>query len=172
MRFSHKQNSDISNEPLLHSSQLPLEIQSNFEMFNRNAYNDDAVVISRSVANLGNYPRHANDYSSSLRRNSSIVEYHGRKYITEFQERVERRYVQIFDTDLGRMRVFEVTDYVPTKIIKPLRNRPLYPSQRRLTPNPLPTGHPTRQGSSRLPMPTNGTETKRSTLISFRNSRM
>ena len=50
------------------------------------------------------------------------TEHNGKQYLTEFRERIERRYVRIFDENLGQVRFFEVTDYIPSKRIQLLRS--------------------------------------------------
>jgi hypothetical protein len=77
--------------------------------------NRDAMVVAHSVSNL-------NHRSSSFRPNRTIVERNGKQFVTEFKERMERRYVQVFDETTGRMRLFEVTDFIPSKTIRSIRN--------------------------------------------------
>ena len=84
----------------------------------------EATVIARTVIDL-NHHRRATKPSYPLSRPSrTVVERNGKQYVTEMKERIERRYVQIFDDNLGRMRLFEVTDYIPTRTIRSLPKRP------------------------------------------------
>ncbi|CAF4001054.1 unnamed protein product, partial [Rotaria magnacalcarata] len=135
--------------------------QPNFEMFNQ-IMNHDAVVIGRASMNLNNYQRFNNNHTSLHRPSRGIVEHNGKQFITEFKERIEHRYVQIFDEYLGQIRVFEVTDYIPTRVIRPMRNRIQYPLHKRSIPGRISTTYPLTQVSTHQPMIGNGTELARS----------
>lgn len=78
----------------------------------------EATVIARAVLELNQHRRPTKPTFSR-----TIVERNGKQYLTEMKERIERRYVQIFDENLGRMRLFEVTDYIPTRTVRPLVKR-------------------------------------------------
>lgn len=80
----------------------------------------DATVIARTVIDFNSQRRAPKQLFPSSR---TIVERNGKQFRTEIKERIERRYVQIFDENLGRMRFFEVTDYIPTRIIQPVPKR-------------------------------------------------
>ena len=137
--FSRTQQVIMQNQPY---STLP-----NFEMYNPTMKNDP-IVIGRSIINL-------NKRSPSIRPNHVIVERNGKQFLTELSARMERRYVQIFDETTSQIRLFEVTDYIPTKTVRSMKKR--YHS---LTPNfsinhrpgfpPTPKGRTTIQTASNL----------------------
>ncbi|CAF3686333.1 unnamed protein product, partial [Adineta steineri] len=64
--------------------------------------------------------QHFNNHSSSsLRRPPTLVKRNGKQFIIEFKERTERRYVQYNDDQTHQKRIFEVTDCIPYRTIKP-----------------------------------------------------
>jgi hypothetical protein len=124
--------------------------------------NSDATVISRSTINL------KNNHFSSFRPNRSIVERNGKQFFTELNERMERRYVQVFDEMTGRMRLFEVTDYIPSRIVRPMRANPQFSSQNRASRTPLPSRFSLNNHSALPSMPTGRTEPSApSNLVDF-----
>ncbi len=84
----------------------------------------DASIIYRSVTNLNHHRRTNNHQLSSFGPSRSIVERNGKQFITEMKERMERRHVQVFDETTGQMRLFEVTDYIPSRIVRSMRIHP------------------------------------------------
>ena len=86
--------------------------------------NKDANIIYRSVTNLNHHRRTNNHQLSFFGPNRSIVERNGKQFITEMKERMERRHVQVFDETTGQMRLFEVTDYIPSRIVRSMRIHP------------------------------------------------
>ena len=83
--------------------------------------NSDATVIFRSVLNLDDQQRWTVSPLSSIRARPTIVEHRGQQFLSEYRERLERRYVQVYDESVGRMRFFEVTDYIPSRTVRPVR---------------------------------------------------
>ena len=86
--------------------------------------NNDAVVMRRSIINLNKHQRLNNHQLTLTPPNRSIVERNGKQFLYRIKERMERRYVQVFDETRGQMRLFEVTDYIPTRTVRPLRHKP------------------------------------------------
>ena len=96
----------------------------------RRVTRNDAIVISRSVMNLRDQRRLRNRQPlPSARSHRAIVERNGKQFLTEYRERAEKRYVQCFDETTGQLRLFEVVDYIPSRVVQPMR----YPSQSRLS---------------------------------------
>ncbi|CAF3391409.1 unnamed protein product [Rotaria sp. Silwood1] len=138
-----------------------------FQMYNQTMYND-AHVIARSVLNFDNHQQFNNYQLSPFRPNHTIIEHNGKQFLTELRARMERRYVEVFDQYEGRMRLFEVTDYIPTRIIREIRSTPASQSQRRAPTNRLLPNFPSSQNSRRLTMPSDRTQaTQRSNLVDF-----
>jgi hypothetical protein len=52
----------------------------------------------------------------------SIVERNGKRFLIEHRERIEQRYVQIYDDTTRQMRLFEVTDVIPIRIVRSTKN--------------------------------------------------
>ncbi len=142
--------------------------QPNFLTHNRTA-NSDPIVISRSVINLDNHRRLNDNHLSSFRPSRSIVERNGKQFLTETKERMERRYVQVFDETTGQMRLFEVTDYIPSRTVRSIRANPQFQSQNGFSRNPLPSRFPL---NNRPPMPNNRLDSAKSSsnLINFNGS--
>jgi len=111
--------------------------QSNYPTHNQ-TMNNDAIVISRSVINLDNHRHSHHNRFSSFRPNRSIIERNGKQFLTELNERLEQRYVEVFDETAGRRRLFEVTDYIPSRIIREIRPNSQFQSQNSISRNPLP----------------------------------
>ncbi|CAF2794804.1 unnamed protein product [Rotaria sp. Silwood2] len=126
-------------------------LQSNFQMYNQKM-NNDAHVIARSVINFNNHQRLNKYQLSPLRPNRTIIEYNGKQFLTELRERMEQRFVEIFDEYTGQMRLFEVTDYIPTRIIRSITGKPQSQIQRKALFNRVPPRVPLNQNSRRLPM--------------------
>lgn len=84
----------------------------------------DANIIYRSVVNLNHHRRVNNNQLASFGPNRSIVERNGKQFVTELKERMERRHVQVFDPTTGQMRLFEVTDYIPSRTVRSIRIHP------------------------------------------------
>ncbi|UJR10452.1 hypothetical protein I4U23_014656 [Adineta vaga] len=89
--------------------------------------NTDPVIVRRSVINLNKHRRTENNQLASYTSRPTIVERNGKQFVTQTKERLERRYVQIFDEMTGGMRLFEVTDYIPTRTVTSVRNSPQLP---------------------------------------------
>jgi len=90
----------------------------------------DAVVISRSVINLNDQREETkNHFSSSFRPFCTIVERNGQQFLAEFQERIERRYVQCIDETTHQKRLFEVIDCIPYRTVRPYKHKSQYLSQ-------------------------------------------
>lgn len=82
--------------------------------------NGDAVVISRSIIQPEK-EQGTRDHLPTLSSSSStIIEHHGKQFLTELRERTERRYVQYYDEETHQMRFFEVIDSIPYRVIRPL----------------------------------------------------
>jgi hypothetical protein len=128
--------------------------------------NNDAIIISRSVVNLNNHQRLNQHHLASLRPSRTIVERNGKQFLTEFKERMERRYVQISDENTGRLRLFEVTDYIPSKTVRSVRYNSQFPLQNGTSRNSF-------QSHQRLALPSisnNRTRTETpSNLLNFSN---
>jgi hypothetical protein len=92
--------------------------------------NGDATVIFRTVLNLDDYQRWNQFPLTHTRPQPTIVEHQGKQFVSEYRERLERRSVQVFDESVGRMRYFEVTDYIPSRTVRPMQQF----SQRRINP--------------------------------------
>ncbi|CAF1128352.1 unnamed protein product [Adineta steineri] len=92
------------------------------------AYNQtmtsEPTIIRRSIIDLNKHRRLNNNQLTSYPPNRSVIERNGKQFLTELRERLERRYVQIFDESTGQMRLFEVTDYIPTRTVKSVTNSP------------------------------------------------
>lgn len=86
--------------------------------------NKDARIVYRSVVNLNPHRRINNRQLSSFEPQRSIVERNGKQFVTELKERMERRHVQVFDETTGRMRLFEVLDYIPSRVVRSAKNNP------------------------------------------------
>ncbi|CAF0865473.1 unnamed protein product [Rotaria sordida] len=125
--------------------------QLNFPMYNE-PINNDAIVIARSVINFNNQRQFNNNQLSSFQPNGTIIEHNGKQYLTDLRERIEQRCVEIFDENTGRIRLFEVTDYIPTRIIQTISSIPQSQLQRRTPLNGLPPRFPLNQSSRRLPI--------------------
>ena len=80
-----------------------------------------------------------------------IVERNGKQFLAEYKERMERRYVQVFDESMGRTRLFEVTDIIPTKTVRSLNNPRLAHLQNGVLRNTLTPTLPSNQRSTRPP---------------------
>lgn len=78
----------------------------------------DARIVYRSVTNLNHHRRIDNRQLSSFEPQRSIVERNGKQFVTEIKQRMERRHVQIFDETTGRVRLFEVLDYIPSRVVR------------------------------------------------------
>ena len=91
--------------------------------------NGDARIVYRSVTNLNHHRRMDNRQLSSFEPQSSIVERNGKQFVTEIKQRMERRHVQIFDETTGRMRLFEVLDYIPSRVVRSAKSNPQIPPQ-------------------------------------------
>ena len=111
-------------------------------------------IFSRSTAHVNNQ-RRWNPHPPQR----SIFERNGKKFVVELQERMERRYVQVYDEAAGRMRLFEVIDYIPTRTVRPLRYAGMPPpvtsnfsrfNQRTVTPLPRGMSRPASTTPSRL----------------------
>ena len=85
---------------------------------------NDPVIIRRSVVNLNKHRRTNDNQLATYTSRPTIIERNGKQFVTEVKERMERRYVQIFDDATGQMRLFEVTDYIPTRTVTSVRNSP------------------------------------------------
>ncbi|CAF1462653.1 unnamed protein product [Adineta ricciae] len=85
---------------------------------------NDPVIIRRSVVNLNKHRRTDDNQLATYASRPTIIERNGKQFVTEVKERMERRYVQIFDEATGQMRLFEVTDYIPTRTVTSVRNSP------------------------------------------------
>lgn len=99
--------------------------------------NDDATVIFRSVLNLDDHRRSNKFPLARTPPRPTIVEHRGKQFLSEYRERIERRYVQVFDESVGRMRFFEVTDFIPSQTVRPMRQ-----SNQRRTNSVMPTKTP------------------------------
>ena len=91
--------------------------------------NKDPRIVYRSVVNLNHRQRMNNQLLSSFEPQRSIVERNGKQFVTEFKERMERRHVQVFDETTGRMRLFEVVDYIPSRVVRSAKSNPQIQSQ-------------------------------------------
>lgn len=109
---------------------------------------NDAIIIARSIISPNSHRRFINNHSSSYHPDGKIVEYNGKQFRTEYKERIERRYVQIFDQSTGRVRLFEVTDYVPTKIVRSIRHKSHPHLQNKSLSYPQTITYPSNQGSA------------------------
>ena len=82
--------------------------------------NGGAVIIARSIIQPEKQQRTRDHFPVPSRSSSTIIEHHGKQFLTELKERTERRYVQYFDEETHQMRFFEVTDSIPYRVIRPL----------------------------------------------------
>lgn len=82
--------------------------------------NGGAVIIARSIIQPEKQQRTRDHLPVPSRSSSTIIEHHGKQFLTELKERTERRYVQYFDEETHQMRFFEVTDSIPYRVIRPL----------------------------------------------------
>lgn len=131
--------------------------QPNFSPHNRSR-NNDAIVLSRSVLNLNNHHRRNHNHFSSYRPNQSIIERNGKQFITESHERMEQRHVQFFDETTGRVRLFEVTDYIPSKTVRAVRPHTPFRSQNRTHQTAISANFPLNNRLALPPIPNNRTE--------------
>lgn len=84
--------------------------------------NSDAFVVSRFVTKRHDRQHiEDNHYSSRTQPVTSIIEHNGKQFCVTPKQRTEHRYVQCFDEATHTMRLFEVTDYIPTRSIRPYR---------------------------------------------------
>jgi len=102
----------------------------------------DPVVISRSFIDINDQQQKRNHFSSSFRPFNTIVERNGEQFLVEFKERTERRYVQYIDETTHQKRVFEVTDCIPYRTIRPYRDKSQYLSQNDIVRPPILDDHP------------------------------
>lgn len=84
----------------------------------------DATVISRDVSKRNDPRCIESQYPSSFQPRRSILERNGRKFVMESKQRTERRYVQCVDEATQRIRYFEVVDCIPSRTVRPYKNRP------------------------------------------------
>jgi len=98
----------------------------------------DPVVTSRSFININDQQEKRNHFSSSFRPFSTIIERNGEQFLVEFKERTERRYVEYIDETTHQKRVFEVTDCIPYRTIRPYRQKSQYLSQNDISQNNCP----------------------------------
>ncbi len=127
--------------------------------------NNDAFVIRRSFVNLNKHQRLNNNQLAISPPTRSIVERNGKKFLSELKERMERRYVQVFDENRGYMRLFEVTDYIPTRTVRSVNNNSQFQSRNNPSRNFMSTGYPVNQRPSFRD--TYNTRTKPSNLLDF-----
>jgi hypothetical protein len=116
-------------------------------MYNQTMDND-AFVIRRSFVNLNKHQRSNNNQLTISPPSHSIVERNGKKFLTELKERMERRYVQVFDENRGYMRLFEVTDYIPTRTVRSMKNNSQFQSRNNPPRNFMSDGYPVNQRPS------------------------
>jgi hypothetical protein len=109
-------------QPLIRSSSI--SVQPNLPLLNNRTMNKDVNIIYRSVTNLNHHRRTNNNQLSLFGPNRSIVERNGKQFVTEMKERIERRHVQVLDETTGQIRLFEVTDYIPSRIVRSMRIHP------------------------------------------------
>ena len=102
--------------------------------------NNDAFVIRRSIVNLNVHQRLNNKQLALSPQSRSIVERNGKQFLAELKERMERRYVEVFDEYTGQMRLFEVTDYIPSRSVRSIKKSPQFQSR-----NMFPTRPPVDQ---------------------------
>jgi hypothetical protein len=111
------------DNPLLMGSSS-FSIQPDLPSLKNQTMNKDANIIYRSVVNLNHHRRINNNQLSLFGPNRSIVEHNGKQFVMELKERMERRRIQVFDETTGQMRLFEVTDYIPTRTVRSMRIHP------------------------------------------------
>jgi hypothetical protein len=136
---------------------LLFPFQPNYSIHNQ-TMNNDVFIVSRSTMNLNNHRRLNGNHLSSFRPNRSIVERNGKQFLTEVKERMERRYVEVFDETTGRMRLFEVTDYIPSRTVRAMKPNVHFQSQNGISRNPLPPNFSSNHRPPLSSMPNNQTE--------------
>ncbi|CAF1181663.1 unnamed protein product [Adineta steineri] len=125
---SRKPSPIIDNQQQQQEKLSIIENSSRTPSPNSPAYNQtmtsEPTIIRRSIIDLNKHRRLNNNQLTSYPPNRSVIERNGKQFLTELRERLERRYVQIFDESTGQMRLFEVTDYIPTRTVKSVTNSP------------------------------------------------
>ena len=136
----HKtENSTVETKPVAKESIKDQSVHTNANM-NRNP-----VILSRSIQNINK------DNNQMNNLNRSIIEHNGKRFLTELNHRMERRYVQVYDDKINQMRFFEVTDFIPCRTIRSFRV------------------HPQTNGFSRQPLRSNVIQRRESTKSNLLN---
>ena len=94
----------------------------------------DANIIYRSIIHFNHHRRINNNQFSFFGPQQSTVERNGKQFLIEFKERMERRHVQVFDETMGKMRLFEVVDFIPSRTVRSIKANPQFQAPNHVPP--------------------------------------